>query len=202
MKNDKILLKRLKELYKEFYNNGGRQIDIMRVTGLKQSTVSRYMNGSMPLNENFLQGFMNAIGKSMEELKPYMVYSSVIPVKYTLSGKHISSERVEIMMMGLSNASFGITVDTEQYGLRRGSILIVSEDVTPSDLDDVVLMREDAVVYGVLEYKPDMFTSGWGIRKQVDEKTVTYIEVTDKDTVRYVVGVQYPKEAGRRVLFK
>ncbi|HHE3599895.1 TPA: helix-turn-helix domain-containing protein [Pasteurella multocida] len=202
MRNNRLILKHLKRLYKEFYDNGGRQSDIMRETGLKQPTISRYMNGDMPLNINFLTGFMRAIGKSIDELAPYMTPNTIVDVKYTISGKRIT-ESVEIMAMELTESAFGIKVDTDCYGLRKGAILIVCEDIIPSDLDNVVLINKDKpIVYGVLEYKPDMFDSEWAIRTHTSRNEFMYTEVKDPKKVLYVVGVQYPKSIGRKELIR
>ncbi|XWY20100.1 helix-turn-helix domain-containing protein [Bisgaard Taxon 45] len=202
MKNERLILKHLKRLYKEFYDNGGRQSDVMRETGLKQPTISRYMNGSMPLNVNFLTGFMRALGKSMDELAPYMTTNTIIDVKYTVSGERLT-ESVEIMAMELTESAFGIKVDTDCYGLRKGAILIACEDIIPSELDNVVLINDDKpIIYGVLEYKPDMFDSGWAIRTHINETEIKYTEVKEPKKVLYVVGIQYPKTIGRKELVR
>lgn len=203
MKRERLLLGHIKRLYRDFYDKGGRQSDIVRETGLKQPTISRYMNGTIPLNNKFLTGFMRAIGKSMDDLTPYIVSNTILDVKYTASGKSIS-EKVEIMAMELPKTAFGIIVDVDRYGLRKGSILIVCDDIIPAELDNVVLIGggNDAVIYGVLEYKPDMFDRGWAIRTQQDKNTVSYAEVTNPKDVLYVAGIQYPKNEGRKELVR
>jgi DNA-binding helix-turn-helix protein len=186
----------------EAFNNfkqetGNGQQYVADKMGISQPALYKYLRGTLKLNQSFLERFTKALGIRLDTFVVDTYTRQNLPIKYLLSGKEITKE-IEIMALNVVDSVFGIEVDTPTSKLRRGAVLMVDKNLSCCDLDNVVLMTDERIIFGVLEYKPDMYASSWAVREEVDEHTARYHELKRGDKVYHVIGIHFSRVGTER----
>lgn len=183
----------MKKAINRYKAEGGNMSALYEKIGVSQAALSRYLNGTLPMNNKFIKNFSDALQMPEILLLPLVRSQVEISVLYTLSGTKVN-EVIAVTVLDLSVEDiFGVKVDKECAELRTGTIIIASREITPAEHDSVVLIRGDKAHYGVLEY-----ADKWVVKEKSTTGKFNYLTVTSRDGLYYVVGVNYPRNLAAR----
>lgn len=191
----------LKRRVADVLNNYKRVRKLSQMTladelGVSQTTMSRVLNGKLVFSDELLERISTVVGIQLEDLTKISVHTTVIAVRSTLSGVIVDKE-IPVALPEIIEGGFALEVDKPLPGIRVGTLIIVSDVVTPGENDNVVLKQDNSYFYGVLEYRPDMCKSAWMVAGVSADGDSQLREVTKQDTLYYVSGLHYPKSEKR-----
>lgn len=173
------------------------QAKAAKAMGMNQSAFSQYLRGTIPLNTDFLTKFTAFTGL---ELSDFGASSDTVPEKplrvlATLSGRKPTTPSVLVETILECDESYFIEVDYDDFGLRKGSMLLVNPKGNVRAGDRVVYLRKKGqpIVFGELSETEE----GWEILEQLWQGGRRYL-VDPKDDVFRVVSVYNPQARGRK----
>ncbi|MGR3808598.1 hypothetical protein [Pasteurella testudinis] len=185
------------ELEKHKRKTGKLLGEIIEMMGYSKSTAVRYLNGSLKMNEKFVNRVANVVDKPIAEILP-STPRAFVKIGYTMSGKKIENRTISVPFQTVNETSFAVIVDVKTHGLRENSTLIVDGIETPRENEYVVLVKSDRCVYGVLEHEPAALENvAWAVKEMLSAVDIRYHPVHKDDAIYPVSAVCFtaPKEA-------
>ena len=179
--------------YKE--ENNATQQSTAKAMQLSQAALSKYLNGDLPLNTDFIQLFVQVTGADIpiSPIKATIQTSVRIELKYSLSGTKPEEKFITTHTPIPGANHYGILVDLE-YPLIHGAILVVDpDDDRITDKDLVVLVKGKKVIFGRLEFR-----KGWVLVPQVWGQDPVPID-PEGAKVQRISSILYPKRQGKKL---
>ncbi|MBE2897826.1 helix-turn-helix transcriptional regulator [Pasteurellaceae bacterium 20609_3] len=189
----------VKQIVLEHTKKTGTTISALaKKIGISQPMLSKYINGDTTLNFQFLERLSKTIDVDVVSVIKRLSESSELTISEQMSGKRLATPRREIVPIpNLPASAVGIMADTVDYRLHTGDIVLVIESIEPKPGDMVILSREGEP-YKLGRLRKDVTPALVGVFVQVwssDGTNCTFEPVGENDTVRYVYGIHFSREA-------
>lgn len=189
--------RRIAEIVNEYKTKTGKsQQRVAEELDVAQSSVSRILKANVAVSDDLLLRISKLTGVPLDSIVPSAMDTSKVRIAYLLSGAKVDKEAL-VSLPEITPDMFAFEVDKPNQGLRVGTLVVVSNRVKPREKDNIVLRDGDTFIYGVLEYKPELFENGWAVMEIVAKGQLKYHELNRDSEFYYVSGLHYPRSLER-----